>query len=438
MEQKTVFISYRRTLSKHLARSIYQYLKMHDWDVFLDVNTIDSGDFDRIILNQIGARAYFILLISPGSLEQCVNPDDWLLREIQEAIRLERNIVPIVEEGANFNHEMEYLPADMREIVSKKNYLPLTHFYFDAAVDTLRTRFLKTPEYVAITAPPAADHAEVQRRLAEVDAIPPSTPAKPHPVPPAPIAGIRDVSAILPPPFAWIEIPGGQGTLKTNRSNVTLDIPAEPYWISKYPITNAQYAKFVEAGGYTEKHWWTDEGWDWCSTGSYSEPGFWEDAGRNGAECPVVGVSWYEAVAFCLWLSDASGEAIMLPTEAQWQYAAQGDEGRLYPWGNELETNRCNTLEAGIGEITSVHWYENKGDSLFGVVDMVGNVWEWCLTDYHAESNDIDSIVSRRTIRGGSWLKDRYSARAAVRSYLDPSYRVIDNGLRVCAAASAG
>ena len=131
MEQKTVFISYRRSESKHLARSIYMDLQHNGWDVFFDLNSIDSGDFDRIILNQIGARAHFILLISPNSLLRCANEGDWVLREIQEAVRLERNIVPIVEEGTDFTREMSYLPADLRAIISKKNMLPLTNFYFE-------------------------------------------------------------------------------------------------------------------------------------------------------------------------------------------------------------------------------------------------------------------------------------------------------------------
>ena len=157
MQQKTVFISYRRALSRHLARSIYQDLKLNGWDVFLDVNTIDSGDFDRIILSQIGARAHFILLISPGSLERCANPGDWVLREIQEAVRLERNIVPVVEEGADFDRELSCLPPDLRAAVGRRNALPLTHFFFDAAVEMLRTRFLRTPASIAIAAPPPAE-----------------------------------------------------------------------------------------------------------------------------------------------------------------------------------------------------------------------------------------------------------------------------------------
>ena len=169
MEQKTVFISYRRALSKHLARSIYQDLKMNGWDVFLDVNTIDSGDFDRIILNQIGARAHFILLISKGSLERCANNGDWVLREIQEAVRLGRNIVPIVEEETNFSQEISNLPEALRQVISKKNSLPLPHFYFDPAMGMLRKRFLKIPEYVKIQEAPAEDHAEVQRRLNSIE-----------------------------------------------------------------------------------------------------------------------------------------------------------------------------------------------------------------------------------------------------------------------------
>ncbi|MCB9450521.1 MAG: SUMF1/EgtB/PvdO family nonheme iron enzyme [Anaerolineaceae bacterium] len=427
MEQKTVFLSYRRTLSKHLARSIYLDLKMHDWDVFLDVNTIDSGDFDRIILNQIAARAHFILLISAGSLERCANPGDWVLREIQEAVRLGRNIVPVVEEGADFTREVAYLPTDIRAVISKKNALPLPHFFFDAAVDMLRTRFLKTPEYVAITAAPATDQAEVQRRLAEVETVSP---------PPASIVGTRPaVSAILPPPFAWVEIPGGQGTLKTDEKKVTLAVPTETYWIAKYPMTNAQYAKFIAAGGYAEKRWWTEAGWQWREKETWTEPRYWNDAQWNGAEYPVVGVSWYEAVAFCLWLSEAAGETILLPTEAQWQYAAQGVDGRLYPWGNEWDAGRCNTYESGIGKTTPVRQYEGKGDSPFGVVDMAGNAGEWCLTDYDNQTNDFNSNANMRVVRGGSWGSNDSIARAAARFGFNPLSWVNDQGFRVVCAA---
>jgi Sulfatase-modifying factor enzyme 1/TIR domain len=419
MEQKTVFISYRRSLSKHLARSIYMDLRAKGWDVFLDVNTIDSGDFDRIILNQIGARAHFILLISPDSLKRCANPGDWVLREIEEAVQLERNIVPIIEEGADFTREMSYLPDPLRAVVSKKNALPLTHFYFEEGMDKLRNRFLKTPEYVTITTPSADEQAEAQRRMASVDADPRASSSSPLGIPAA--TKRRSSLDLMPQPFAWIDIPGTTG--KTWQR--------EPYEIAKYPITNAQFAKFVEAGGYTQGKWWTDAGWQQCEKDGWTEPRFWKDTRWNGTELPVVGVSWYESVAFCLWLTDITGEEIMLPTEDQWQYAAQGDDGWEYPWGNELDAKRCNTLESKIGKTTPVRQYEGKGDSPFGVVDMAGNIWEWCLTDYQKKMNDINSITNDRVVRGGSWHVDSSYACAAYRHAWHPSSRNYSLGFRV-------
>ena len=103
---------------------------MHGWDAFLDVTTIDSGDFDRIILNQIGARAHFILLISRDALQRCTNRGDWVLREIDEAVRQDRNIVPIIEEDADFNTEMAYLPKPLRATISRKKCATIESILF--------------------------------------------------------------------------------------------------------------------------------------------------------------------------------------------------------------------------------------------------------------------------------------------------------------------
>lgn len=207
---------------------------------------------------------------------------------------------------------------------------------------------------------------------------------------------------LMPAPFDWIEI------------------PKKGYRIAKYPVTNAQFATFIEAGGYKQQKWWTQAGWEakakgwarnsskstWEETGTaWTQPRYWTDSQWKGAEQPVVGVSWYEAVAFCLWLSDVTGENIMLPTEDQWQYAAQGDDDRDYPWGNDWDCKRCNnSVEPCNSNVTTpVRQYEGKGDSPFGVVDMAGNVWEWCLTDYNNKTNDMNSYAEFRGLRGGSW-----------------------------------
>jgi formylglycine-generating enzyme required for sulfatase activity len=406
MEQKTVFISYRRALSKHLARSIYMDLRAHEWDVFLDVNTIDSGDFDRIILNQIGARAHFILLISPGSLERCSNSGDWVLREIEEAIRLERNIVPIIEEGADFIHEISHLPEDLRLVISKKNALPLPHYFFDAAVEMLRNRFLKSPQHVRITEPPAEEQVEVQRRLEVAESVITAS-----------ATDIPHGTTILPTPFDWIKIPG------------------KSYSIAKYPITNAQYAKFIEAEGYQNSNWWTNSGWAQCEKRKWVEPRYWNDKEWNSAEQPVVGISWHEAVAFCHWVSAELQRNILLPTEEQWQYAAQGDDNRTYPWGNDWNCENCNNSVKPCKSTTttSVLYYEGKINSPFGVVDMVGNVWEWCLTDYMDRVNDINVNATLYTVRGGSWSNQTIdSFRCDCRDGYGPNLRYSSGGFRIC------
>lgn len=193
---------------------------------------------------------------------------------------------------------------------------------------------------------------------------------------------------ILPAPFEWIDIPG------------------KGYSIAKYPITNAQYAKFIKAGGYTTESWWIKRGWQRKQDDGWAEPRFWQDSKWNGAEQPVIGVSWYEAVAFCLWLRDVTSENIMLPTEDQWQYAAQSDDGRIYPWGNEWDSSRCNNHfeMKGICKTTSVTQYEGKNNSPFGVVDMAGNVWDWCLTNHNTRTNHMNSNAKLRVLRGGSWI----------------------------------
>ena len=264
------------------------------------------------------------------------------------------------------------------------------------------------------------------------------------------VPAVRSVEArrtssteLLPQPFAWVEIPAGQVTLEERsylNKPMTINVPA--FSIAKYPVTNAQYALFVDAGGYGERKWWTDSGWSQCKQEKWIEPRYWRRADWNQTDHPVVGVSWYEAGAYCRWLSETTGETILLPGEQQWQRAGQGDDGRAYPWGNEWNAgnavwNRSSSQgTANAGSIPA-------GRSWVGALDMSGNVWEWLsslylpydtLEDREADTGSGTDVF--RTLRGGSWNIDNVAGlRAADRGRNDPIGKGYVIGFR-CARSS--
>jgi formylglycine-generating enzyme required for sulfatase activity len=226
--------------------------------------------------------------------------------------------------------------------------------------------------------------------------------------PKAPTTPKRPTSLdLMPKPFEWIGIPAGKVTLVEGgyvpKGGQTFDVPA--FAIAKYPTTNAQFAKFIEAGGYSDKKWWSQAGWQTKEERNWTEPRYWQDNKWNQPDYPVVGISWYEVFAFCLWLSEITGEKIMLTTEREWQRAAQGDDNLLYPWGNDWDCQKCNNgvEPCGDGSTTPVTKYEGKGDSPFNVVDMSGNVWEGCLITSNDSNTDLVT-TDVQTMRGGSWF----------------------------------
>jgi formylglycine-generating enzyme required for sulfatase activity len=182
------------------------------------------------------------------------------------------------------------------------------------------------------------------------------------------------------------------------------------FTIAKYKVTNLQYAAFVRA----MKH---------------KLPGHWEDgripAGKENH--PVVAISWHDTVAFCGWLSRETGRDFRLPTEAEWEKAARGTEGRVYPWGDELPTPELCNFDGNVNDITPVGRYSPQGDSPYGCADMAGNVWEWTQSLYMGYPYDpVDGreeieagefIEDRRVVRGGSWHSSRERARCAFRSW---------------------
>jgi formylglycine-generating enzyme required for sulfatase activity len=237
------------------------------------------------------------------------------------------------------------------------------------------------------------------------------------------------------PDIVWCEVPAGVFTMgsteyESEMPQHQVNLPA--FKIGKYPITNAQYAAFVGDGGYTEK-WracWTEAGW--ARKGERAGP---STAGGDFdlLNRPVIDVTWYEAMAFCAWLTARlrdTGELdlaweITLPSERQWEKAARGTNGRRYPWGDEADPNRANYVETEIRTTTAVGIFPG-GASPYGCEDMSGNVWEWCRTkwqeDYKGYEDDNEPEGdARRVLRGGSFNFYRDLVRCAARGRDNPS-----------------
>ncbi len=227
----------------------------------------------------------------------------------------------------------------------------------------------------------------------------------------------------------FISIPAGPFLYGDEKRKVILEIP---FSIGKYPIANLQYQRFMDAGGYENRAFWSEEGWAW-RTGTYDskaeedyekrqlerrpaekrhEPFYWHDRRWNNPLAPVVGVSWFEAEAYCNWLTKALSKPIRLPTEEEWERAARGTDGREYPWGNDFDLNKLNGYEFWQAEkkssnrSTTIVGQFPEGNSQEGLCDASGNVWEWT-NSWYGKTN--------RVLRGGAFYVTRDGVRCAYR-----------------------
>lgn len=188
----------------------------------------------------------------------------------------------------------------------------------------------------------------------------------------------------------------GQGTTeRKTREPLRRARIEQPYQIARYPVTNADFARFIAAGGYQERRWWTEHGWAYIEPGGpryyegekerITEPRLWLDARYNGPIQPVVGISWYEAAAYCRWLTAqghtaswlAHSEEIRLPTWHEWERAARHTDQRPHPWGTTPpDPESANYADTGIGLPSAVGGFP-AGAAVCGAQEIMGNVDEW-------------------------------------------------------------
>jgi len=219
-----------------------------------------------------------------------------------------------------------------------------------------------------------------------------------------------------------IEIPEGEFLIGDSNQPIYL----KSYKITKYTITNAQFKAFRDSLN------------PWQRT-TIAIPKHWQNAkipvGKE--EHPVVYVNWYEANYFAQWFE------LRLPTEAEWEKASRGglyldgresqkiknpNPKRIYPWGDDFDTDKCNSSESGNEDTTAVGTYQD-GKSPYGVIDLSGNVWEWCSTLYKTRNEDLSAYGSR-VLRGGAWDVDSPKVRCTYRYRHNIEYRLSSIGFR--------
>ena len=322
---------------------------------------------------------------------------------------------------------------------------------------------------------------------------------------PRPGVTTRSVGGLEVPDILWVHIPAGPFLMGSSADDTEAYDDEKPrhevvlpdYYIARYPVTNAQFRPFVEGDGYENADYWTEQGWAW-RRGAEADLSVWDDysdedvkknyrewlAGRPAERRdrpfywgharwgvpnrPVVGLTWFEAVAYTRWLKRRMADAgaglrlwragevkeiairpqmleVALPSEAEWEKAARGMQGQTYPWGGEWQADRANTQEAGLEQTSPVGMIP-AGHSPYEVSDMSGNVWEWTRSRwgersvveadyaYPYEPDDGRERLEEMKIpilRGGSWFLNQRNARCACRNGYGPDNFNNDDGFRV-------
>lgn len=219
---------------------------------------------------------------------------------------------------------------------------------------------------------------------------------------------------------AMILIPAGQFVMGSpmgegyNDEHPQHTVFLDAYYIDKCAVTNAQYNQFIDAIG-------------------YRTPKYLTDARYNQSNQPIVGVTWFDAAAYADWAGKR------LPTEAEWEKAARGEDGAKYPWGNEWSSSRCNAnLSSNVGQSTVAVDCFPDGASPYGLMNAIGNVWEWCADWYggnYAQSSRENpkghDSGGESVLRGGSWCTtDIEYLRCANRNWFSPDFAFDDAGFR--------
>jgi iron(II)-dependent oxidoreductase len=232
-----------------------------------------------------------------------------------------------------------------------------------------------------------------------------------------------------------IAVPAGSFVFSRGNRGQAREVFVSAFRIDRFPVTVAAYAELIDSGGYDDRSLWSAEGWAWRRREAVRAPRFWgEDEWKPYlvGNHPVVGVSAYEAEAY------ATFRGARLPTEAEWERACRGSDGRCYPWGEEWVDDACAMRGYGPRSTIPIGAFP-RGAGPGGIRDMVGCVWQWCrdVAD-DADIADRDPCVepagyaslAHRVTRGGAWNNLQWNLTCTSRNGYPPTARFSNLGFR--------
>ncbi len=233
-----------------------------------------------------------------------------------------------------------------------------------------------------------------------------------------------------------VKIPAGEFTMGSNNhpqdnARSAHSVYLESYWLDRFPVTCGQYRKFISAGGYQTRRWWSNAGWQWLQDHPVAKPLYWSE-NKAWEDHPVYGVSWYEAEAYANFVGKR------LPTEAEWEKAAC-DQSNPYPWGKSFPNPSHGNFDRRVGQTTPVNAYP-AGRSHHGCYDLLGNVWEWTASWFSPYPNfefypyrgysEVYFDNQHRVLRGGSWATCPWALDRCWRNWYYPHLRQLFVGFR--------
>ena len=397
-----VFISYS-SKNRDYANKLADKLRREGFEVWIDARIQSGDDWWKSIMSALRSCAAFIVLMTPDS-----EGSDWVQREVTIADSLKKPAFPLLLDGSG-----NLLDSDYWSIYVRTQYEDVRHAEL-----------------------PEPDFFERLREAIDASILASEPMNITSSMPAITIRGFGLKGGGLPD-IDWVEIPQGNFIYGEGEEQTQISLPE--FHMSRFPITYWQFGAFIKNDGYNNRTYWTEQGWNWKQKHHVLAPLLWDAVEWHVADHPVVLITWFEAVAFCKWLSKAVGFSVRLPTEQQWEKAARGPDGLTYPWGN--------TYQKGIANINDTYFpgyradpvmlrlakpvYDSSSPSPYGVRDMSGNVWEWC----RVGNTDVDEAAiephSNQPLRGGSWYFNYEYATTTYTLLQTAETRRYEGGFRV-------